>query len=130
MRKSVAISVLAFGLLSVIASADEWVFVDETKTVRFFVREKSLRKIGEYRRIWVLYDYKTPLEAGLRSSVFLHEFDCKNERMRSLSHNLYRGERGTGELINSDSTPTEWTHVVPGTRSEVLTRSVCLSSDY
>jgi hypothetical protein len=130
MRKSVVISVVAFGLLSVIASADDWILAIESNEARVFVRENSLRRIEGYRRIWVLYDYKTPLEAGFRSTVFLYEFDCKNDRVRSLNHNLYGGVRGTGELIGADSIPTEWNHVVPGTIIELLTRSVCLSPDH
>jgi len=64
---------------------------------------------------WKKYD-------NLSHSIDLHEINCVDKTIHSLSLTAYNNKRG---VIYSSSSPLEWDSIVPGSIIEILYKKVC-----
>jgi hypothetical protein len=125
MRALVLMLTTLFGLMSVIAQADDWILVDKTaKGNTFYIRAGSVQEIGDSRRAWVMTDYGSPLEGGDHSSVALQEFDCKGKRTRFLQLTVFSKPRAQ-DARESFTEPGEWNYIIPDSVMESLMILVC-----
>lgn len=90
----------------------------------------TIRKSGDVVKMWVLLDYKTAQkdDSGkpYLSAKLLHDYDCKDERGRTIYYSLHAGQRATGILLYSEvRRDSEW---LPSSRAiigETLWKIAC-----
>lgn len=75
-------------------------------------------------RAWVRFELKTAMPSGAMTVVGLQEFDCTDDRMRSLQTNKYAENNMRGTMLGSDGVG-EWSFVIPGSISESIHEKVC-----
>ena len=112
----------------------EWVEVssDNTDTI-YYANPTTIRKAGNMVKIWELYDLKTAQKSSEGTSYLSmkmqSEYDCKEERQRTLFISHYSKNMGRGEAVFSfsytDSNINSWTPVSPGSVGEGLWKFAC-----
>ena len=117
-------SIILTLLISCPVSA-EWTSVANGKESTYFVENSSIRKEGNIRKTWEIENLKKPQKnvSSLRSRV---EYDCKQERYRTLSFSTHTELMAKGSIV--DSGPIEspsWNDIPPGTVSYHLYQYVC-----
>lgn len=126
MRKTILI------VLMVVVSgpaAAKWIeFGRSTKAVSYF-NPAAIRRSGHTVKMWVLSDYATTQRTAsgtMYSSVKAqYEYDCKDQRFRSLFASFYLGKMGVGENVLSLGNTTEWEPLVPDSVSALAWESAC-----
>lgn len=103
----------------------EWVKVTETNALHGYIDPTTIRKNGNYRKVWEIQNQKVRDENGIKSRRFRAEYNCGNERMRLLSASLHSGNMAEGMIIYSFETPSEWMNVPPSTPGETVMKTVC-----
>jgi hypothetical protein len=81
-------------------------------------------------KLWILYDYKTGQEgfpARYLSLKMQREYDCKQERSRTLAQSLFGGNMAKGEVIYESPEGT-WISVGSGTIGQSLLGFACSNS--
>jgi len=87
-----------------------------------YVDPDTIRRKGDLVKMWQLYDFKTvQTVAGdsYLSSKNQSEFDCTEERSRTLAYTWFSGNMGSDKPVYSNSDEGKWSPVEP--------RSVCLT---
>lgn len=78
------------------------------------------------RRVWTLHDFKEPNKEGALSEILLLEFDCEDDRFRHLQSTSYKGNNGSGPVMDSINTPSDWAYVhYKGSISWALALKTC-----
>lgn len=104
----------------------QWVMVTEGESGnKLYVDPNTIKKRGDLRRYWQLYDLAKADKNGNLSYRSVIETDCKEERMRVLEEDIFRGPMASGEISGSSWSPTEWRYIAPGTTGVVITKFVC-----
>ena len=83
-----------------------WVLTsgDDAAGMTVYVDPDSIRRKGNLAKMWQLYDYKTvQTVAGdsLLSMKRFNEYDCTEERTRTLGYTWFSGNMGTGNVVYS-----------------------------
>ena len=118
---------LSFSSLSSFAAAG-WTQVSDGKDVVLYFDSSTIKNINSYLRVWTLYDYKVPRVIAGKSNgsiKSLQEFDCREDRSRSLSTVFYSEQMGMGETNHSDSTLGAWDYIQPGTFNAKILKTLC-----
>ena len=105
MKKTTIALMLGLALASPVQA--EWVKLAEVEYagVVYFEPGTIKKTRSGYVRVWKLYDLKTPQKSsvGVYSSMkTLEEYDCDEERFRSLTLFTYSQGMGNGELVSSE----------------------------
>jgi len=120
--------VFNFLLWSQIAHAD-WVEIGKNESGTFFVHADSIEKTGEMVKMWYLIDFKKnqvdSSTRSFRSTKDQSEYDCKEQRTRTLFYNNYADQMGTGKIIFTMKDPFKWRSAVAGSISETLLKIAC-----
>jgi hypothetical protein len=126
MRK--AILMMLLGLVSSSAAA-EWVELGGNETATTYADPATIRKAGNMVRMWHLLDYTKArgIEAHKPhlSVKMQNEYDCRQERSRTLAISLHSGNMGEGEILGTISAPGNWRPVPPDTLVETLREFAC-----
>ena len=117
--------VLALMLLVTGPALAEWVGVSETNDATIYIDPATIRKDGNFRKVWVLMDFKKRNELGRKSYRTRDEFDCNSERQRTLSFSAHSGPMAAGEVLETKSGPWEWRDAAPDTPRETVLKIVC-----
>lgn len=121
------ILIINLTLAPLIAHA-QWAKVVEGEAIVAYADFSTVKNINNLVRVWTLYDYRTPkvIAGKVNGSIkTLQEFDCKEDRSRSLSNKFYEGQMGSGTLNHSTDTPTSWAYVTPNTVEAGLLKVMC-----
>ncbi|UJP03040.1 MAG: hypothetical protein LZF85_00810 [Nitrosomonas sp.] len=100
MKKCVLVLVLLLAALPVQA---KWVSVDiagKPGETHYFDPE-TLRKDGQFRKIWVLSSYAEKQKGGHHAVKTLYEFVCTRHKARSITMLLYPDKEATGRVIGA-----------------------------
>ena len=110
----------------------EWTKVmtgSEAGGYTLYFEPTSLRIDKKSVKMWLLYDFKTDQkdekDASYLSLRFQRQYDCKEERARTLTQSLFNGNMARGEEISNDSTERPWEPVAPGSIGETLWFMAC-----
>ena len=112
----------------------EWTEVSQATSSESTVYvDPATQHIDEKRglvKIWVLYDFPELQKMTKRrsySSVRAREqFDCKEERMRTLAWSYFKGNMAQQEVVLSESNELgEWQPITPSSIDESLWEWVC-----
>ena len=126
MRKATVIM-----LLSVVSSSalGDWVEVGSNDVSTTYADPATIRRAGNMVQMWHLLDYaKARGIEGIKpylSVKMQDEYDCKQERARTLSLSLHSGNMGEGEALGSSIDPGNWRPVPPDTLVETLREFAC-----
>jgi hypothetical protein len=112
------------GLVAAPALA-EWVAVSESNDLVAYIEPDSIRKNGNFRKVWQVQDLKQRDEHGAMSRRLLIEYDCKVERFRVLSTSTHSEPMAAGKTLISARVPGKWTAFAPDTPAEDTLEIVC-----
>ena len=101
----------------------EWVEVTRAERTKgdsatMYMDPDTFRSRGTRVKVWGLTDYKvthTNRDGTYLSVKVQMEYDCAEEQFRVLAGIGYAGPMGIGEVVFSDTKPSDWFPVVPGT---------------
>ena len=82
-------------------------------------------------KMWILYDFKTGqqgYQVRYLSMKIQRQYDCKQERSRTLTQSFFGDNMAKGDVISTESTEGTWIPVGPGTIGQSLLGSACSSS--
>ena len=110
------------------AASAEWMYAGETEHHTFYVDRATIRKNGNFVKMWSLVDYKKAEVFG--GKAFLsrrtqEEFECKEEKMRLLAITTFSGQMLSGTVNYTDNKTEEWMAVPPGSGAEALWKIAC-----
>lgn len=118
--------VLFFLLMLVTAPARaEWVAVAETPDAVFYIDLATVRKDGDFRKVWQIADLKKPRIAGDMSRRALWEYNCKDGRERLLQVSSHSEPMARGKILASKSGDPAWEYVAPETAAEIIIKIAC-----
>ncbi len=127
MHKAIVMTLLA--VLSSNAAAD-WITVASGEDVTAYADPATIRKAGNMVKMWHLVDFKTTRVSSSTGKSFMStkgqsEFDCKDERRRSIYFSWHSKNMAGGEIVVSQSTIDLWEPVPPGTLNQSLWEYAC-----
>jgi len=101
---------------------------DESGTT-VYIDPSTIRRKDALVNLWTLYDSKTVetvTEGSFLSIKRQKEYDCVEERSRTLAETLFSGNMGKGKvvLINTDER-SKWQPVQPGSIAQILWKLAC-----
>ena len=109
-----------------VAISDEGRGKDGYNTV--YVDLGTIKIIRNRVKIWILHDYNTVQDVGIRYlSQFSHtEYDCKEETSRDLDFYWYSGNMKQGEIVFSQrNIKDEASSIIPGSVGETVLNIAC-----
>ena len=122
---------LLMGLMLLVtagAASAEWTRVSETDGFIRFVDKATIRRNGNFVKMWDMSDFKTVKTiAGLSllSNKIQQEFDCQEDRGRMLALTWFSGQMGNGNAVYSNSDTQKWEPIRPGSSNETLWKIAC-----
>ena len=110
-------------------AAAEWTPIANADSIESYIDQATLRRNGNSIKIWVLNNYnEKQLYEGktFLSGTSQFEFNCKSEKFRTLSFQLYAGPMQTGKTIfDSGRNVDSWDPIVPGTTGAIIAANIC-----
>jgi hypothetical protein len=108
MRLQSKIFVMVLMMHSFACKAD-WIFLEGTDTVEIYVDLSTV--VGQSRepRLEYLLNFNTPQTTkGARSAIDTSEYDCWNQRRRTLAMKNFSEPMAQGRVLFSSNKPTKW----------------------
>ncbi len=88
----------------------------------------TIRSKGGLVKMWSLYNYttlQTNAPAPFSSYKVQNEYDCAEERSRTLVITFFSGQMGRGQPIHSDSAEDGWHPIAPESIGRSLWKRAC-----
>ena len=117
-------------LLAVVSSSAtaEWVEIFRDESYTRYYDPATVSQAGNMVKMWDLFDFKAAKVVDgkpFMSAKSQFEYDCMEQRMRSLHTSGYSGNMGAGEVVFSNSNPLEWRPIRPGAIGAKLMELAC-----
>jgi hypothetical protein len=99
-----------------------------TRNFDQYIDRATIRSSGELVKMWTMLDFKaiqTTAGDSYLSEKTLSEYDCKEDRKRSLAFYWYGGQMGAGGVVYSNENVGKWRPVVPGSVAESTWKVAC-----
>lgn len=94
-----------------------------------YVDPDTIRRNGNLVKMWQLYDLTTIRRTGAGDSYLSsknqHEFDCVEERIRTLAFTWFSGNMGHGNAVFTVSDEQKWEPISPESAAQTLWNIVC-----
>lgn len=116
---------LAAAVVAATPALAEWTRITTTATDVFYLDASTIKGTGKMRRAWVLVDFKQASELGVLSSRRVEQFDCAEERYRTLQATYHAGQMANGKMVAADYSTSEWTYIAPESAIYDFMRRVC-----
>ncbi len=85
-------------------SSAPWTLFGKLSNSDVYVQESTIDRIGDFLKIWVLYDYhstrKSSDDEPYRSATTLFQFDCQDKKSQKLNSYGYEQLMGKGKHID------------------------------
>jgi hypothetical protein len=120
---------LALLLLFASPAWADWTLVtDNDNGTKFYIDYSTIRKDGNLRKVWEVTDFKNP--ETFNGLVYLSvraraEYDCKEERKRTLTTTAHSGLRTQGSIVWRDELPSNWNDAPPRSAMLEMLQRVC-----
>lgn len=103
---------------------------NEDGILTHYVDRGTIRRAGHVTKMWVLQNFAAAQASGtkgksFRSSKSQMEFDCREEKHRTLAAYWYAGLMGKGGIVASDTNPGKWALNIPDSVPEVWWKIAC-----
>ena len=115
---------ICFALLASTAWA-EWVYVAENKWALYFIDPTTIRRDGNLRKVWAMTNLRVRDKDGELSRRTRVEYDCKQERARTLFISTHVDPMAQGETLINASLTGEWGEVPPNSVQSIELSMVC-----
>ena len=122
---------LLMGLMLLVVSGAaiaDWTAVGENDELIQYVDRETIRRNGNFVKMWSLADYKKAKVFGGKSDLSSRgqqEYDCKDEKRRFLAFTTFSGQMGSGAVTYNDSDTEKWVPVAPGSVGVTLWKIAC-----
>jgi len=123
--------VLATVLLTIVSTSAlaDWVYVTGNDFATLYMDFSTLRRQGNFVRVWTLSDWAKPEklsdEVSYRSSRTLLEYDCIEEMTRIRASVAYADAMGKGTAVLSTTMISEWAHIPPESLAREMWEVAC-----
>ena len=97
---------IGLSLLSLQAHA-MWMTVMRTETATVYMDSSAIVKIGQRKRVWVVYDLREPDNNGQRSVKSYIEYDCAENTYRTISASSHAQPMGNGPALKALPVPAQ-----------------------
>jgi hypothetical protein len=125
MRAALALMLMA---VSGVAAA-HWIALHESDEYIAYADPATRLRFGDIVQLRDLIDLKTakasPYGVEHASSTASSEFDCRDERMRTLRLFLHSGRMGEGEIVETAALSDRWLPVAQGSLLRILWQYAC-----
>ena len=126
MQTAVIKKTLLLALLLVTSSAwAGWVQVSQNDDSYFYIDPETTRKDGNLVRVWGIRDLKQRSKEGELSIRSRSEYDCKQERRRTLSFSAHSEPMAGGKTLESLTEAGNWNDIPPGSVGSTILKIVC-----
>jgi len=106
-----------------------WETLGTTEGNSIYADPTTKRKVGNIVKMWSLIELKSPqklVDGKIASSKKEQsEYDCQDERSRSLYSVNHEGSMGAGAVVSTSDEPGKWQPVPPNSVNEALLRYAC-----
>ena len=107
----------------------EWVKMSQNKYATGYADPATIHRDGNHAKMWTLVDCKVKTKF-IGGSPFMsiksqEEFDCRENKSRTLAYSLHSGSMGGGEVIAVDSNPSKWTSALTGKQMKGFLKIAC-----
>jgi hypothetical protein len=106
-------------------SLAQWEVYGESPEAFLYIDYSTVRKDGNLRKVWELQDRKQRHKDGELSLRIRVEYDCKEERYRYLSATSHSSQMAQGNLVNTQTGPSNWIDIAPRTVTEDKLKKLC-----
>lgn len=118
-----------FALENINAAAG-WVVVGSDKADTQYANPSTIRRKSNLVTMWRLLDFKTAqlVDRSIKpfmSTMSLDEYDCGEERLRTLNSSWHSGPMGKGNVVFTEPDPGRWISIPPQSRGENLWSVAC-----
>lgn len=107
----------------------KWVPLGDNNKMTVYADPDTIRRKGNLVKIWVLMDYKTAQTSAAGKSYLSSkgqsEFDCAEERRRTLAYRFFSGHMGKGNVVFTNSDEDKWEPVEPGSVGQIMWKLAC-----
>jgi len=127
MREAILLIMLAIVSSS---AAAEWLEAGSNEIgAIYYADPATIRRAGDRVKMWNLVDYKTA-RVSSRGMPYMSmkahvEYDCREERVRTLYYSIHSRNMARGKSVFSDDDPAKWSPVLRGTIQEDLWGIAC-----
>jgi len=101
---------------------------DDEAGMTVYIDPETIRRKENLAKMWQLFDYKTvQTVAGdsLLSMKRFNEYDCTEERTRTLGYTWFSGHMGSGNVVYSTTEVQQWEPVVSRSINHTLWKAAC-----
>jgi len=102
-----------------------WVTVTQNEVATVYVDSSSIARINQNRRVWVVYDLKSPDTAGQQSVKSYIDYDCAEGKYKTLSATSHPNKMGNGPALKSLPAGGDWKSVSQDKMSRQLFSFAC-----
>ena len=102
-----------------------WVTVTQNEVATVYVDSSAIEKVNANKRVWVVYDMKSPDVAGQQSVKSYIEYNCGEGQYKTLSASRYHQKMGKGPAIKSLPVGANWKPVSQDSMSRQLFAFAC-----
>lgn len=89
----------------------------------------TIRKEGNFIKVWTMDNLPSARTMGGINNVWSMrsrmEYDCKQERVRSLSISAHSERYARGEILGQENSPTQWMDIPPNSVGTKVLNWVC-----
>ena len=106
----------------------QWIFITDGNMSTVYIEKSSIKKSGNYIKVWTLYDIKKRDEEGYLALKSYAEYDCLNQQVRHLSEIQYSENMssGFGQTLRSYNTKDKsWAPISPDSVGNDILKVVC-----
>ena len=120
-------------LMTAGTASAEWTIVGDTgdggDDFIQYVDRATIRRNGNFVKMWGLRDYKTVqtvADNSFLSSKQQSEYDCKEEKKRILAFTWFSAQMGSGNVVyNTSETSMKWSPIEPESAAETQWKIAC-----
>lgn len=115
---------LAGAIVAAVPAWAEWSPFSSTVDSNYFVDLSTARSNGSTRRVWVMNNYTRRDQFGDLSAKMLWQFDCADERVRTLQAHYFSEPMLEG-ASQATSGERPWRYISPNTPPARLAKQLC-----
>jgi hypothetical protein len=107
------------------ASHAMWVTVTRNEVATVYVDSTAIVKMGNNKRVWVVYDLQSPDATGQQSVKSYIDYDCAEGKYKTLSASSHPNKMGNGPAIKALPVPEGWRPISQDSMSRQLFAFAC-----
>jgi hypothetical protein len=102
-----------------------WVTVTRNEVATVYVDSAAIVRMGNNKRVWVVYDLTSPDTTGQQSVKSYIDYDCAEAKYKTISATSHPNKMGNGPAIKALPVPADWKPVSQDAMSRQLFAFAC-----